>query len=101
MERYSFGGYGSEYVFNNPDTKTRYQDVRKRCKSLLGAAGIENFRFHDLRHSFATRAGADPSVPVIALADVLGHKNLRTTMRYAHATEDDKRRVSEVQEKVG
>ena len=33
---------------------------------------------------------ADPSVPIAALADVLGHKDWRTTMRYAHATEDAK-----------
>src|SRR5262245_3564095 len=47
-------GDRSEYVFNNPETKTGYNDVRKRCASLLRVAGIEDFRFHDLRHSKRT-----------------------------------------------
>ncbi|HJZ67113.1 MAG TPA: hypothetical protein VKF81_03130, partial [Blastocatellia bacterium] len=53
-----------------------------------GYRGVPVSRLH---HSFATHAGADPSVPATALADVLGHKDWRTRMRYAHATEDGKR----------
>jgi integrase len=47
------------------------------------AAKIENFRFHDLRHCFASwnrQAGVD----LDTLADLMGHKDKRMTRRYAH-----------------
>jgi integrase len=88
---------GWEYIFTNPRTGTRYKDIKNGFKSILREAGIENFWFHDLRRSFATRAGSDPSVAIPALAATLGHKNWQTTMRYTHATEDAKRRVVEAQ----
>ena len=92
---------GWEYLFTNPSTRTRYKDIKKGFKSVLQDAGIENFWFHDLRHSFATRAGSDPTVAIPALAATLGHKNWQTTMRYTHATDEAKRRVVEAQERVG
>ncbi len=50
-------------------------------------AGIENVRIHDCRHSFASRALAlGESLPVIA--KLLGHSQIRTTVRYAHLALD-------------
>ena len=49
----------------------------------LKAAGIEDFRFHDIRHATATRlimAGVD----IQTVASLMGHKTLQMTMRYAH-----------------
>ncbi len=71
------------YVFSNPRTGTRYVDTKLGWKACLKDAGILGFRFHDLRHTFATRAirgGAD----VVKLQQVLGHKDVTTTMRYVH-----------------
>ena len=48
-------------------------------------AGIGNFRFHDLRHTAATRiaaAGVDP----FTLAYIFGWSDIRMAMRYTHAT---------------
>jgi integrase len=45
--------------------------------------GIEDFHFHDLRHTFAYHcimAGVD----ITALSKLLGHKSLKMTLRYAH-----------------
>ncbi|HSE96869.1 MAG TPA: tyrosine-type recombinase/integrase, partial [Blastocatellia bacterium] len=53
---------------------------------IVKDAGIKNFRFHDLRHTFGTRA-ADSGAPLTAILDTLGHASIETTNRYAHATE--------------
>jgi integrase len=48
---------------------------------LLERAGIEDFRFHDLRHTFASYMmnGGD----LYELAKILGHSNIKMTERYA------------------
>jgi integrase len=42
----------AEYVFVNPDTGTRYTDVKKSFSAACRKASITDFRFHDLRHTF-------------------------------------------------
>jgi integrase len=80
----------SEYVFTNYETGTRFVEVRKAFKSACRAAGIENFNFHDLRHTFGTRL-ADAGVDVVKIKELMGHASITTTMRYMHASEKGKR----------
>ena len=56
-------------------------------KRALKAAGIEDFRFHDLRHTFASHA-AMAGIDIRTLQQLLGHKSLQMTMRYAHLAPD-------------
>jgi len=59
------------------------QDPRKSFETLLRNCEIENFRFHDLRHtcaSYLVQAG----VELLKVAAHLGHKNIQSTLRYAH-----------------
>jgi integrase len=52
-------------------------------ESALGEAGIKNFTWHDIRHTFASRlvmAGVD----LRTVAELMGHKKIQMTMRYAH-----------------
>ena len=55
-------------------------------KLALADAGIEDFRFHDLRHAFASYL-AMSGATLAELAEAMGHKTLQMVKRYAHPTE--------------
>ena len=80
----------TEFVFTNPDTGTRYTDIKKSFSAACREAGITNFTFHDLRHTFGTRL-ADAGVDVVKIKELMGHASIVTTMRYIHATDQRKR----------
>ena len=75
---------GSEYVFINPDTGKPYTDIKHSFATVLKTARINNFRFHDLRHTLATRL-VEKSIDLVVVKEILGHSKIETTMRYAHA----------------
>jgi integrase len=74
---------GSERIFPpKEDAKSGRQRVEGSFEDLLERAEIEDFRFHDLRHTFASHymmAGGD----LYELAKILGHSNIKMTERYA------------------
>ena len=55
----------------------------KPWKKALEDAQINDFRFHDLRHSCASYL-AQSGASLLEIADVLGHKQISVTKRYAH-----------------
>jgi integrase len=74
----------SEYVFTNSIGKKLDKDkISRSFKEACKRAGIENFRFHDLRHTFATRL-AQKGVDPYTVQKLLGHKCAQTMQRYAH-----------------
>jgi len=84
----------SEYVFPSPKTGGKLTDIKRSFRKAVGDAGIGNFRFHDLRHTAATRM-ADAGADAFTLARILGHSDIRITHRYTHATDAAFRRAVE------
>jgi len=81
----------SDYVFCNREGKP-YTDIKNSFRSALKRASIDNFRFHDLRHTFASHlimSGAD----LTTAKELLGHKSIKMTMRYSHLSQDYKRQA--------
>jgi integrase len=73
------------YVF--PSTATgKPIDIRKAWETALKDAEIEDFRFHDLRHSAASYLAMN-GASLAEIAEVLGHKTLQMVKRYAHLSE--------------
>lgn len=71
--------------------------LRRPWAAALAAAGVENFRFHDLRHTRGTRI-LRATGNLKAAQRALEHKSIKTTLRYAHATDDDVRAALEASE---
>lgn len=74
----------SEYVFVNSETNNPFVDIKHSFSSALKKANIKNFRFHDLRHTVATRL-VEKGIDLVVVKEILGHSKIDTTMRYAHA----------------
>ena len=71
------------YVFHMEVSGKHYQDIKRSFNTALRKAGIKDFHFHDLRHTFASHlvmAGVD----ITTVSRLLGHKTLTMTLRYSH-----------------
>ncbi len=71
---------GERYPFSK-------QGWDRKWRRALQEAGVENFRFHDLRHTAGTRITRASNLKVAQ--KLLGHTRIETTARYAHVTDDD------------
>jgi len=75
----------SNYVFlsSKGSPYKRHDSLNQAFRGACKRAGITNFRFHDLRHTSATRM-IETGASIVAVSRILGHADLKTTMRYAH-----------------
>ncbi len=70
------------------------RDLSHAFAEIAKRAGISDFRFHDIRHTFASRlvmAGVD----IRTVQELLGHKTIQMTLRYTHLSPDHKRAAVE------
>jgi integrase len=85
---------GSPCVFPGSKPGTSFTDLGRLWDAVRHAAGLEDVRLHDLRHSFASVAAASGlSLPVIGA--LLGHRGVATTQRYAHLGDDPRKRAAD------
>ena len=93
-------GLASEYVFSKPETGRSLVCIKRAFEKALENAGIEDFRFHDLRHTAATRMG-EAGIDPFTIAAISGHKSIAMTASYTHATQQAKRRAVAVLDNAG
>ena len=84
------------FVFSGRTAKTRNRplDFQRPWMTALKRAELDDFRFHDLRHTAASYL-AMHGAGLREIADILGHKTLAMVQRYSHLTQDHKASVVE------
>lgn len=78
----------TEYVF--PIRRRNPQVIRRSIAKIRELAGIKDFSFHQLRHTTSTIVSS--SVGIAAAKTILGHSDIKTTMRYTHPGIDEQRK---------
>lgn len=87
------------YVFFNPKTLKPYTGVKRAFHTACRRAGIRDFHFHDLRHTFASQL-AMSGVNIAAIKELLGHKDIKMTMCYSHLASEYKQIIMNHAEKL-
>jgi integrase len=83
------------FVFTSNKTGDRYGNLQRSFNTACRRAGIKDFRFHDLRHTFSSQlvmAGID----LTTVKELLGHKTITMTLRYAHLAPSHKVKAVDV-----
>jgi site-specific recombinase XerD len=92
LKRLSRYSGGKEFVCPDANETTVKRDWRRWLERAAADAGVEDFHWHDLRHTFASRlvmAGVD----IRTVQELLGHKSIVMTMRYAHLSADHRKQA--------
>jgi site-specific recombinase XerD len=82
-----------EFVCPDANDQLMKRDGRRWLKVAADAANVKDFHWHDLRHTFASRlvmAGVD----IRTVQELLGHKSIVMTMRYAHLSSDHRQKAA-------
>ena len=85
----------SGYVFTNPETGTRWNQIKKAFQRARHAADLDHIRFHDLRRSFVTNA-RKRGLPESVIMRISGHKTRAVFERYNIVNDDDVRNAVQV-----
>jgi integrase len=82
---------GSIYVCPGRQTGAETdRDWERWFERCVKKAGVVRFRYHDLRHTFASRC-VMAGIPLVAVMEYLGHSSIAMVMRYAHLAPDYQR----------
>ncbi|HEX6993723.1 MAG TPA: tyrosine-type recombinase/integrase [Gammaproteobacteria bacterium] len=78
-----------------PSRAGQFNTVKKSWRSLLKRAKVNGFRWHDMRHDFASRL-VMKGIDLYTVGDLLGHDRAATTQKYAHLAPSHKSAAVEV-----
>lgn len=70
----------------------RFDNIQTSWENLKKEAKIDNFRWHDMRHHFASRLVMN-GVPLNTVRELLGHTSVEMTLRYAHLAPEQKEKA--------
>lgn len=79
---------GNPYVICGAKTGEHLVNLEKPWRRIRAAAGLNDVRLHDLRHSFASVGAAMGGASLVVIGKLLGHSQPSTTARYAHLADD-------------
>jgi integrase len=80
---------GEGLLFPSPVSGGRLDNIKKSWGGVVTAAKLVSFRFHDLRHTFASKL-VMRGVDLYTVKELLGHSTIVMTQRYAHLSPDHK-----------
>jgi integrase len=86
-------------IFRSPKTGGKMQEIKTAWRKLLTDADIHNFRWHDMRHDFASHlvmAGVDLNT----VRELMCHATMAMTIRYAHLAPENKLRAAQVLNRI-
>ena len=90
----------NSHVFSSQaGTRLEKRNLLRAFYQAIEKAEVQNFRFHDLRHTFATRL-VQSGIDIYTVAKLLGHKDIRMTQRYAHHSTESLRGGVEVLDRI-
>jgi integrase len=84
-----------QYVFLNPKTGKPFTKLQKSFQGACRRARIKDLRFHDLRHTFASRL-IERGVDIIRVKELLGHSTVKITERYTHSNREERKKAVEL-----
>jgi site-specific recombinase XerD len=88
------GGGGEKLVFPSPKSGEVMDNCKTAWARLLKDAGISNFRWHDMQHDFASQLVMN-GVDLNTVRELMGHADLKMTLRYAHLAPSAKMKAVE------
>jgi integrase len=92
LTRWKAQGEGTGLVFVSPKTGGRFDNISSSWDQLTEDAKLPDFRFHDCRHHFASML-VQKGIDLNTVRELLGHSDLKLTMRYAYLAPENTARA--------
>ena len=89
----------STLVFSSPKTGAKFTTCKTAWGTLMKKAQIDNFRWHDMRHDFASQL-VMVGVDLNTVRDLMGHADIKMTLRYAHLAPENRLQAVKILDKT-